>query len=304
MRFITEQDARIALSYIPADDRTTWLTMAFAMKSEFGEAGFDAWNDWGATADNYNAASAQSTWRSAKRSGGVTIGSLIGAAKQGGWTPSADTAEPSRESVEARRRDHAARDAAEAKERARSALVASNKAKAIIAASVLEKHSYLDAKGFGDAVGLVYYPAPGKNLLIIPMRVNNDVVGVQMIDRDGAKMFLKGQRTSGAEFVFGARGHEIYCEGWATGRSIIQCIPGVRVRVCFSAGNLQRMAKTGFVVADNDKSGTGEAAAKATGLPYFLPPVIGQDYNDMHREIGTLLSGMALKKAFYSPAKR
>jgi putative DNA primase/helicase len=56
------------------------------------------------------------------------------------------------------------------------------------------------------------------------------------------------------------------------------------------------MAKTGFVVADNDASQAGDKAAQATGLPYWLPPTIGHDFNDHWREVGTLSAGMALRK--------
>lgn len=193
-------------------------------------------------------------------------------------------------------RNMAASRAKHDKERAINALAAASKAAAIIAASKMEKHSYLDTKGWPDETGLTYYPKPGKNLLIIPMRASNNLVGCQMIDRDGAKLFLKGQRTSGAEFVFGSRGTDIYCEGWATGRSIIECMPGTRVHCTFSAGNLQRMATKGFVVADNDISGVGEAAAMATGLPYFMPAEVGTDFNDLHRQYGTFKTSMLLQK--------
>jgi Primase C terminal 2 (PriCT-2) len=43
-----------ALSYIPADDRNTWLRMGMAVKSELGDGGFDLWDEWNRTADNYD----------------------------------------------------------------------------------------------------------------------------------------------------------------------------------------------------------------------------------------------------------
>jgi putative DNA primase/helicase len=71
----------------------------------------------------------------------------------------------------------------------------------------------------------------------------------------------------------------------------VQC----RVHACFSAGNLQRMAKRGFVVADNDESKTGEKVAQATGLPYYMPSEKGWDFNDYHQSRGTFAAGMELR---------
>jgi putative DNA primase/helicase len=63
-----------------------------------------------------------------------------------------------------------------------------------------------------------------------------------------------------------------------------------RVVVCFSAGNLQHVAAlvggARFVMADNDKSGTGCRVAIATGLPWTMPPVEGDDANDLHLKAG------------------
>ena len=60
-----------------------------------------------------------------------------------------------------------------------------------------------------------------------------------------------------------------------------------QVVVCFSAGNLQKIAAPGgFVIADNDASRTGENAARATGLSYWSPPDVGTDANDYHQKYG------------------
>ena len=189
---------------------------------------------------------------------------------------------------------------AQAVERASMQRQAAQKAVAIIKQARIEQHAYLDSKGFREAVGLVWYPDEETNLLLIPMRVGDAIVGCQMIDRDGQKRFLKGQRTNDAEFTFGSVGVDIWCEGYATARSIHTAISAMkipcRVHACFSAGNLQRMAKTGFVVADNDASLTGEKAAQATGLPYYLPTECGWDFNDYHVSVGTFAAGMELRQ--------
>lgn len=188
----------------------------------------------------------------------------------------------------------------QAAERAAMQRQAAQKAQSIIKQSSMEQHAYLDSKGFSEAVGLVWYPDEDTNLLLIPMRVGDAIVGCQMIDRDGQKRFLKGQRTNDAEFTFGSVGIDVWCEGYATARSIHAALSAMkiacRVHACFSAGNMQRMAKNGLVIADNDASQTGEKAAQATGLPYWMPDTIGTDFNDLHAEIGTFAAGMKLRQ--------
>jgi putative DNA primase/helicase len=44
--------ARVALGYVPPDDRDTWSQVGMALKAEFGEEGF--WNEWSQGAQNYN----------------------------------------------------------------------------------------------------------------------------------------------------------------------------------------------------------------------------------------------------------
>ena len=198
-----------------------------------------------------------------------------------------------RAKMEASRKQHQ-------QERAKDALNAAKKAKAIIKQARIEQHAYLDSKSFKDDLGLVWYPDEDTNLLIIPMEIAGDVVGCQLIDRNGTKKFLKGQRTNGATFTFGTGGADIWCEGYATAKSIHACLSALkvpaRVHACFSAGNLQRMAKTGVVVADHDASQTGEKAAQATGLPYYLPEIEGEDFNDEWRRLGTFAAGMKLRQ--------
>src|SRR5205807_706613 len=82
----------------------------------------------------------------------------------------------------------------------------------------------------------------------------------------------------------------LLCEGYATALSVRAALQSLyrddRVIVCFSAGNLARVAglygPRAVVVADNDASGTGEAAARSTGLSWVMPAEVGQDANDLH----------------------
>lgn len=189
---------------------------------------------------------------------------------------------------------------AHAMERKHAQQQATGRAKAIIKQAKYEQHAYLDSKGFRDMPGLVWYPDSETNLLVIPMRADREIVGCQLISRDGEKKFLRGQKTNGAEFVIGTGGVDVWCEGYATALSIHAALMAMRVQcrvhACFSAGNLQRMAKRGFVVADNDPgSCAGIKAAKSTGLPYWVSDSPGEDFNDFHQSRGTFAAGMELR---------
>jgi len=85
---ITLALAEQALSFIPSDDRDVWVSMAGAIKSEFGEDGFLLWDTWSQSAASYKQSSALSTWRSIRPYGSektATIGSLVYLARQCGF---------------------------------------------------------------------------------------------------------------------------------------------------------------------------------------------------------------------------
>jgi putative DNA primase/helicase len=50
-----------------------------------------------------------------------------------------------------------------------------------------------------------------------------------------------------------------------------------------------------MIVADNDKSLTGERVAKATGLKYWMSDAVGEDFNDFQLRVGLFKSLQALK---------
>lgn len=181
---------------------------------------------------------------------------------------------------------------------------AAKKAAWILSQCQIAKHPYLESKGFPDEQGNVWNSEDGL-VLVVPMRVGHQLVGCQLIREDGSKKFLFGQRTSEASFCFDNKGPNILCEGLATAMSIRAALKALKRRytlyVCFSAGNLQKVAATlpdGFIVADNDDSRTGEEAAKKIGWPYFMPPEVGCDFNDWQRKVGLFKSSQALAKMF------
>jgi len=135
------------------------------------------------------------------------------------------------------------------------------------------------------------------------MRIGANLVGCQLINDDGQKRFLYGQQTKGASFVFDAKGMPIFCEGYATALSVRAVMKAMKIRytiyVCFSAGNLQTVARSvagGIVIADNDPNGVGEKAARETGKPYWLGDTIGEDLNDYHSRVGLFKAMVDLKR--------
>lgn len=294
--------AQAALAFIPADNREVWVSMAMAVKSEFGDAGFDIWDDWSQGADNYNAKAARVVWKSCKGSG-VTLGTLFHEAKANGWRDDEKHAKPTPAQLQAIRQASADRLTHEGIEHEKVQQQAAKKAGWIMHQTQLEKHAYLDSKGWADALGSVWWPNEEQNLLCIPMRVGDNLVGVQMIDRSGSKRYLSGQRTSEAEYLISNNGRgaeDWFVEGYATGLSLRQCLQALglryRIHITFSASNLVKVAALhvgGRVVADNDASGTGERVAVQTGLPYFLPE--SGDFNDFHREAGLFRASQSLR---------
>ena len=170
----------------------------------------------------------------------------------------------------------------------------------ILSQTLLGKHEYLNSKGFIDAEDMIW-GHEGKKTLVVPMRVDGSLVGCQLIESDGSKKFLYGQRTSNAELVIDNKGVHILCEGYATALSIQAALKKMSrrytIHVCFSAGNMKKVAQglpDGLLIADNDKSGTGERVAKEIGWKYWMSDVVGEDANDTHQRVGLLKLGLSL----------
>jgi putative DNA primase/helicase len=158
--------------------------------------------------------------------------------------------------------------------------------------SGMSAHPYLEAKGFPDEQGNVLW-VEGNPVLLIPMRVAGNLVGLQQIDQDGGKKFLYGQRTSNAVFTFDNKGMNVLCEGYATALSVRLAFKQMKQRytlhVCFSAGNMAKVAaglEAGLLIADNDASGTGQRVAEESGWKYWLSDRVGEDANDFHQRLG------------------
>lgn len=193
---------------------------------------------------------------------------------------------------------------------AESADRASKKAGWILHQTELKSHPYLVSKGFPEELGNVW-EKDGKQILVIPMRIDNRLVGVQLIDDEGSKKFLHGQTTKGASFCMNAKGIPIFCEGYATGLSIRESMKSNNIKyaiyVCFSASNMKHIARSipdGIIVADNDPNNIGEKTARETGKPYWLSDTVGEDFNDYSQRVGNFKASQNLKKVLLNAGVR
>lgn len=294
--------AQAALQFISSVERDTWVAMGMALQSEFGDAARDIWMDWSREADSFKESDARAVWKSFKGTG-VSIASLFHEAKQNGWRDDQAYQAPTAEQIQAKQQAAAERLTKEGQERIKAARDAAKKAEWILNQCKPEKHAYMQMKGFPEVEVLVWRPQDDVNLMCIPMFVNGKLCGVQMIDKEGKKKYLSGQITSKAEYCIDSNtinAVDYWCEGYASGLSLQACLHALkqhyRIHITFSAGNLKRMAYSGYVIADNDASGTGAMAAAATGLPYWMAPGVGTDINDFHQAQGLFRASQAIGK--------
>lgn len=200
-------------------------------------------------------------------------------------------------------------------ERVRRAQEAAGIAARIVAAAELQTHPYLAAKGFPDELAFVAdaaviakiggkYLLPeegGASAIVIPARIGSVVRSVQLIWESGEKKFLANGEMQGASHRIATGRDPWHCEGFATGLTLRAALKALRhnatVLVCFSASNVETIAKTAqgrsYIVTDNDKPipqydglGAGEFFARRSGVPYLLPPAVGDDLNDIHQREG------------------
>jgi hypothetical protein len=199
------QRASAALSYIPADDRDTWISMGMALKDEFGDEAFELWDQWSRTADSYSPSDARAQWRSLKRGRGITIRTLFYEAKRCGWRE------------EGSHRHQGPWAIAPSDDREANAQRARAHGSAILSASLplLSEHPYLKSHGVGpidclrqiDAAEVAsitgYEPkARGEplvgRLIVVPLENAHGFVGIELIDEEGRKAVLYGTQAKGA----------------------------------------------------------------------------------------------------------
>lgn len=303
---ITLDQADQMLSYIyGVDDRETWVKMAYILADEFGDEGFPIWDAWSQTGSTYNSKTARDVWKSCVRpSGGspARIGSLIKLAMAAGFTFQKSERKPIDHAEIARRAaEREARLAAEREQAAIDQAEAAETAARMWAAAAPAGHEYLDRKRVQILGARVL-----AGELLIPLRHGpGPLVGLQRIQADGTKLFLRGTPMAGAYTVIGkpARGGVVVIgEGWATCASI-HLATGYCCVVAFNAGNLKHVAAKiraampdaeMIIAADDDAFTDGNpgaraanAAAAAVGGTVVLPMWAGErgqgtDFNDLH----------------------
>jgi putative DNA primase/helicase len=272
-----------ALSYIPANNRDTWLRMGMAIKCELGEGGFSLWNEWSRTADNYKAGDARDVWRSIKPDGGVTIGSLLHEAKANGYRGDGGD------------RNHQEDGAA--------------RARAIWedAPSAPDDHPYLFRKGI-RSYGLRLYRGPLKiagmncdGALLVPINNGNGKLqSLEFISQEeipNNKRFLPRGKKAGNLFLIGDPGNVILVsEGYADAASLYESTSYASA-VAFDAGNISSVVETVrsqypnariLACVDNDDAGA-KAGRSLSGVDRvgILPPPKGfKDFNEFHRRSG------------------
>ncbi len=288
-----------AIAFVPAIDRSLWVEIGMAVKSELGDAGHDIWDAWSRGAESYRECSAKAVWRSIKDCGKVTVATLYHHAKQHGWRDDGTRQRLSAQQIAERRNAAMARAAIADTDDALGHAKAAARAAELIKRCEIGQHPYLDSKGFPDARVLI----DDDGSMVVPMRdcLTGELLGAQkiaLVENAWQKKMLPGMRAKGAVHLLGpSRAREFwFVEGYATGLSVDAALRMLRlpaaVMVCFSDRNMVYVAShfvgRHYVFADHDASKAGERAAWDAGLPYAMSDTEGQDANDLHRADGVM----------------
>lgn len=209
---------RSALSFVPPEDRDTWRDMAFAIKDELGDSGFELWDDWSQLATNYEANAAQAVWKSAAKTGPVKIGTLFFHAKANGWRDDSEYRRPTSVEIAERNRLAAERALHEETEIAKERAETAQKALAIYKAGSEAKadNPYLSIKQVSPiatlreidarvAANILGYQPKSRGedlvgrLLVVPVKQGDDLSTVELIDGHKRKTALagRGSKTGG-----------------------------------------------------------------------------------------------------------
>ncbi|MDR9499735.1 MAG: PriCT-2 domain-containing protein [Hydrogenovibrio sp.] len=306
------------LSFARSDtDRTEWVTVLMAIKSEFGEAGKQAAREWSATAPNFKAADFNSTWKSIRTGGGITIATLVKLAIDNGFAfqpISASEQARLKRMQRQRRREQAKANEAEAQTRAIQYQKAAQQAQRLWgkAAPAPAFHPYLQRKQV-QPWGTRGISTPGHaDALVIPVvgtkpPFTGQVQSLQFIQPDGQKRFLSGGKKAGGYYPIQWLDDApvVICEGFATGATLAEHYrPDHSVICAFDSGNLEAVARyfrrqcptTPMIVAgDNDhqterQRGHNPGVHKAEkaalvvdaylSIPAFGEDEAGTDWND------------------------
>ncbi len=195
----------------------------------------------------------------------------------------------------------------EAEERYRQELIQRQKEAAVECQSLWQSlpeavpsHPYLVRKGIKNTYGV---KQSDTDLVLPVMSKDGTIQSLQFISPEGKKKFYPGARMKAGYWVLGSGYPSYLVEGFATAASVYQ-ETGKACLIAYNAGNLTEIAKMFpyvTIIADNDKSGTGEAKAQETGLKYILCEKIKEgdsDANDYVLHGGDLCKMLGIKKVF------
>lgn len=270
---------RFALYSIPADDRETWIRIGMAIKSEFGDAGFDLWDEWSQQASSYNTRDSRSVWKSIHNDGEVRLGTLFYMARQNGWRDGHATSQSiAKKFVE--QLNAGATPASQELEKIEWARTETATWAARIWSAAMEAkvdHPYLASKEVlpvttlreidAAAVSAIlpYIPKSGGvplegRLLVVPVKVGTELSTLELIDIAGRKTALAGNGTKASGYWATQRLPEdqgqgvtlLIGEGVATVLSVRQ-VTGANVVATLSSTNLLAVAQ---VMRERFPSGT------------------------------------------------
>ncbi|MET3134768.1 putative DNA primase/helicase [Oxalobacteraceae bacterium GrIS 1.11] len=303
---VTMDAARAALSFVSSNDRDTWWRIGMALKSEFGDGGWELFETWSERASNFDVGAAKTVWKGIHPGGAVTIATLIGEAKAGGFNPKDYApAVPLSAAERARiKQERARRDSAAALDRANTrAAAAEVAAQEWAAASESGLSAYLERKAVAGHG--VRYAAAGA--LVVPLYDSEGKLwSVQRIFANGDKRMLKDGRVSGCFHIIGNAGASAWllvAEGYATAATLHKAT-GYAVVLAFNEGNIRHVAAAMralhpgaklLICADDDgetEARTGKnpgivaamAAAKAVSGAWCKPVGLTggkSDFNDL-----------------------
>ncbi len=318
----TFEAVRAALDSIPPEvGHEARVRLAFAVYDGLGDAGADLWAEWAGRRSKPDAAEDRATWKSARKRGPVTVGTLFGMAKDHGFTFEAvqtPASKPTPVELKAQAEARRAAREREAQEKAAGQRAAASEAARLWQWASDEGASpYLTRKGV-QGHGVRYAP---DGALLVPMHdATGELANVQTIrperpaDGSPEKLFVKGGRVSGTLHLIGnpeGAAWLLVAEGYATAASCHEAT-GRPVAAAFNAGNLAHVVRVLrgrfpgarlLVCGDDDKATharTGknpgrdkasEAARLARGLAVF-PAFEGadgggrSDFNDLHQSAG------------------
>ena len=250
-------DIEEMLNYIdPSCARDDWVRIGMSIYDYFGPDGLNLFLDWSSKGSNYNRKDAVATYNSFSRHGGISIGSLVKAAKENGWTFSKERTQPTEEELKLRAEWRLKREAQIKQQQ--EAKMAEQSQKAVKAGELiarlpaLAEHHYLDYKqvkaySLKDYNGSVCMPIYDiKNDKVISYQTITETVTPDG-DTGFEKRMMRGARKKGGYFYIPSgtlRCSDFFyvAEGYATAATIHE-VTEKPVVVCMDCGNIETVVE-------------------------------------------------------------